>query len=154
MASLYIFLEWLFFIRSYNQGYEQGYLSISQKTRIITCLPKEGKSKLYSKDWRPISLLNVDYTMCSSELQYRTLNHCVIDSPTSKHCNDLQIKKHSMEWSAFSKSSTMSRPGISCDVRMGCGLELHTYPNNIWNHSGSFKLLCIQYCLFNKLNIY
>jgi hypothetical protein len=43
---------------------------------------------------------------------------------------------------------------IWSEIRMGCGLELHTYPNNIWNHSGSFKLLCIQYCLFNKINIY
>ena len=39
-------------------------------------------------------------------------------------------------------------------VRMGCGLELHTYPNNIRNHSGSFKLLGIQCCLLNKIHIY
>jgi hypothetical protein len=39
-------------------------------------------------------------------------------------------------------------------VRMGCGSEFHTYPNNIWNHSGSFKLLGIQYRLLNKINIY
>ena len=39
-------------------------------------------------------------------------------------------------------------------ARRGCGLELHTYPNNIRNHSGSFKMLGIQYCLLNKINIY
>ena len=33
---------------------------------------------------------------------------------------------------------------IGSGVRMGCGLELHTYPNNIRNHSGSFKMLGIQ----------
>jgi len=40
-------------IRSFNQGYEKGYLSISQRKGVITCLPKEGKSKFYlKKDWR------------------------------------------------------------------------------------------------------
>ena len=40
-------------IRSFNQRYEKGYLSISQRQWVITCLPKEGKSKSYfKKDWR------------------------------------------------------------------------------------------------------
>ena len=29
-------------------------------------------------------------------------------------------------------------------------MELHTYPNIIWNHSGSFKMLGIQYCLLKE----
>ena len=32
---------------------------------------------------------------------------CIIDSPKPKNCNDLQIKGHSMESNAFSKSSKM-----------------------------------------------
>jgi hypothetical protein len=35
-------------------------------------------------------------------------------------------------------------------ARRGCGMELHTYPNIIWNHSGSFKMLGIQYCLLKE----
>jgi hypothetical protein len=36
-----------FLIRSFNQGYDNGYMSISQRHEVITCLLKEGKSKFY-----------------------------------------------------------------------------------------------------------
>jgi hypothetical protein len=50
-----------FVIRSLNLGYKSGELSVTQKQGIITCIPKDGKSKFYMKNWRPISLLNVVY---------------------------------------------------------------------------------------------
>ena len=55
-----------FILRSFNFGYDKGCLSISQRQGVITCLPKEGKSKFFLKNWRPISLLNVDYKISSS----------------------------------------------------------------------------------------
>jgi hypothetical protein len=60
-----------FAVRSFNQAYTRGYLSVSQRQWVITCLPKEGKSKFYLKNWRPISLLNVDYKMCASAIALR-----------------------------------------------------------------------------------
>ena len=47
-----------FGVRSFNQAYTRSYLSVSQRHWVITCLPKERKSKCYTKNWRPISLLN------------------------------------------------------------------------------------------------
>ena len=41
----------LFLIRSFKQGYGNGYMSISQRHGVISCLPKEGKSKFYLKQW-------------------------------------------------------------------------------------------------------
>jgi len=38
---------------------------------MITCIPKDGKSKLYIKNWRPISLLNVDYKIISGVIANR-----------------------------------------------------------------------------------
>ena len=61
----------LFSIRSFNHGYEKGHLSVTQRQGVITCLPKEGKSKFYIKNWHPISLLNVDYKICSSSIAQR-----------------------------------------------------------------------------------
>ena len=58
-------------VRSFNQTYTIGYLSVSQRQGVITCLPKEGKSKCYLKIWRPISLLNVDYKSCASAIALR-----------------------------------------------------------------------------------
>ena len=43
-----------------NTAGEVGHLSISQRQGVITCIPKEDRSKSYLKNWRPISLLNVD----------------------------------------------------------------------------------------------
>jgi hypothetical protein len=60
-----------FAVRSFNQAYTRGYLSVSQRQWVITCLPKEGKSKCYLQNWCPISLLNVDYKMCASAITLR-----------------------------------------------------------------------------------
>lgn len=48
-----------------------GTLSISQKQGIITCIPKPNKSRESLKNWRPISLLNVIYKMCSGVIANR-----------------------------------------------------------------------------------
>ena len=58
-------------IKSLNVAYENSLLSVSQKQRLITCLPKEGKSKHLLKKWRPISLLNVDYKIGSACIAQR-----------------------------------------------------------------------------------
>jgi hypothetical protein len=50
----------IYLIHSLNTAGEVGRLSISQRQGVITCIPKEDRSKSYLKNWRPISLLNVD----------------------------------------------------------------------------------------------
>ena len=61
----------LYLLNSLNQAYEKGELSVSQKQGMITCLPKDGKPKEYIKNWRPISLLNVDYKLASTCISNR-----------------------------------------------------------------------------------
>ena len=44
---------------------EYGELSHSQKQAVISLLHKEEKDRLFFKNWRPISFLNVDYKIIS-----------------------------------------------------------------------------------------
>ena len=74
-----------FLIRSLNQAFETGSLSITQKQGVITCLPKGSKPRQYLKNWRPITLLNVDYKILSACLARRmklVLNDII--SPSQK----------------------------------------------------------------------
>lgn len=60
-----------YMINSLNYGFDTGLLSVTQRQGVITCLPKEGKPKYFLKNWRPISLLNVDYKIASSAIAKR-----------------------------------------------------------------------------------
>ena len=60
-----------FLLRSLNEAFIKGELSITQKQSVITCIPKGDKPKQFLKNWRPISLLNVDYKILSGVLAKR-----------------------------------------------------------------------------------
>ena len=50
-------------IDSFNYTRENGKLGITQRQGIITLIPKKEKDPLLIKNWRPISLLNLDYKL-------------------------------------------------------------------------------------------
>ena len=54
-----------FVLRSVNEGYNSGELSVSFRRGVITCIPKQDKCKFLLKNWRPISLLSVLYKLAS-----------------------------------------------------------------------------------------
>ena len=58
-------------VKSFNESYSEQKFSISQRQGIITCIPKEGKSKYSLKNWRQITLLNVDLKICSAAISNR-----------------------------------------------------------------------------------
>ena len=58
-------------VRSFKQSFNEGVLSDSQKLGVITCLPKPGKEREYIKNWRPVTLLNVDYKIISGVIANR-----------------------------------------------------------------------------------
>ena len=57
-------------LNSFNYAYEHGEMSTSQRQAVITLLDK-GKDRSLLKNWRPISLLNVDYKIMSKALANR-----------------------------------------------------------------------------------
>ena len=54
-----------------NFAHEQGQLSNSQKQAMITLLEKKDKDKRFIKNWRPISLINVDVKIASKAIARR-----------------------------------------------------------------------------------
>ena len=60
-----------YFIDSANYSFRAGELSPSQKQAAITLLVKKDKDKRLIKNWRPISLLNVDTKIISKALATR-----------------------------------------------------------------------------------
>ena len=54
-----------------NHVYEFGELSTTQKQALVTLIEKKGKDKRLIKNWRPISLINVDAKIISKVLAKR-----------------------------------------------------------------------------------
>ena len=48
-----------------NDAYCRGEMSISQRRGVISLFPKKNKDTLLLKNWRPISLLNIDYKIAT-----------------------------------------------------------------------------------------
>ena len=57
--------------RSLNAGHEKGRLSISQRRGAITLILKEHTSLSLLQNWRPLTLLNVDYKIASKGIAKR-----------------------------------------------------------------------------------
>jgi len=58
-------------LNSYNAAYENGEMPISQRRGIITLVPKENSDLRELTNWRPITLLNVDYKIASKAIATR-----------------------------------------------------------------------------------
>ena len=66
----------IFFVfRSLQESYQTSLLPLTMRQCIISCLPKGNKNREYLKNWRPISLLNVTYKLCSSVIANRIKEH-------------------------------------------------------------------------------
>ena len=60
-----------YLIDSLNHSFQEGQLSTSQKQTMITLIEKKGKDNRYLKNWRPISLMNVDTKIASKAIVTR-----------------------------------------------------------------------------------
>ena len=78
-------------VNSFNYTFITGNLSISQRQGIISLIPKKKKDTQYLKNWRPVTLLNVDDKIATKTIALR------IEKGTStfdqSHSNRLRKRK-------------------------------------------------------------
>ena len=60
-----------YLIDALNLSFDYGMLSTSQRQVVITLVEKKEKDKRHLKNWRPISLINVDTKILSNSLALR-----------------------------------------------------------------------------------
>ena len=75
----------------FEEAIVEGSLSPSQRTGVITLLPKQGKDCKQLKNWRPITLLNIDYKIYTHIIKNRLKN--TIPIIISKHQTGFQKGK-------------------------------------------------------------
>ena len=58
-------------VTTFNYSFSNGELSTSQKQAVIILIQKKERDVRFIKNWRPISLLNVDLKIASKAISYR-----------------------------------------------------------------------------------
>jgi hypothetical protein len=58
-------------VNCFNYCFDRGWMTDEQRRGVITLIPKEGKDNHELKNWRPITLLNVDYKIASKIIANR-----------------------------------------------------------------------------------
>ena len=74
-----------FYLNSINASFQTGHLTELQQQSIITLLPKAGKDICLLSNWRPISLLNVDYKIAAKVIAIEGSN-MIFHSLTFARC--------------------------------------------------------------------
>ena len=94
-----------FVLDSLNESFNTGELSITQKQGLITLLPKGNKPRDLIKNWRPITLLNVDYKLLAGALASRMKEVL----PSIIQNEQKGFFKKSIYWGKYSDNSGFSR---------------------------------------------
>ena len=66
---------------SINYSLKQGNLTTSQTRGLVRLIPKKNKQLEYVRNWRPITLLNVDYKIFVQGISYAIISLAIRNGP-------------------------------------------------------------------------
>lgn len=119
-------------LASFNHAFVTGSLTPDQRRGVISLIPKKGKDKRYIRNWRPISMLNVDYKILAKSLAARLANvipQLVHPNQTgfipSRHIGDTIKNIHSLI--EFTRNSGRSGLIVSLDFSAAFDSLRHDY---------------------------
>ena len=69
--EIFFELLWGNLIDSFNEAFQTGKMSISQRRGIISLIPKDENNLMVLSNWRPITLLNIDYKILARAIAKR-----------------------------------------------------------------------------------
>ena len=58
-------------IQSFNYALNYGKMNITQRQGVIKVIPKKKKDRSYFENWRPLTLLNIDYKIVIKTIAHR-----------------------------------------------------------------------------------
>ena len=61
-----------YLLQALNMSFREGQLSSSQRQAVIVLIEKKDKDKCFLKNWRPISLINVDVKIASKAIALKS----------------------------------------------------------------------------------
>ena len=67
-------------LETFNYTFVEGELSSSQKQAVITIIQKNDRDVMLIKNWRPISLINVDIN-CIKSFGFQSKKHFIFFNP-------------------------------------------------------------------------
>ena len=105
--------------KSYKASFDKGILSISQQRGIITLIPKKAKNIKKIYNWRPISLLNVDYKILTKMFATRIKQtlHTIIHTDQRGFIPGRYIGENIMEiLSIIDKLEIEDKPGLLISI--------------------------------------
>ena len=115
-------------VDSFNESYKKGKLTNSQRQAAITLLEKKDKNRAFLRNWRPISLLNIDYKIASKAIAQQKVLPSINHSDQCGYVSNRQIgdavrtiadvmeytKKHDLHGLQTSRKLSIALIGTIC----------------------------------------
>ena len=121
----------IFLFRTMEESIKSGTVPLSHRESIVTLIPKVGKSLNSPKDWRPISLLNVDFKIISAAITNRlkTVMNDIISPSQSAYISGRFIGENSrLVYDVIDELNNQDRSGLILAADFEAAFESVSWP--------------------------